>query len=1295
MKLFWKWHKIFWSIFTTVIVLLALLYGTLRAATPWIVAHPESVKKFLSDTLNIPTNFDQLTISWRVFGPTIKFSNLQLHSEENETPLVVIQRLELRYSLIRNVMSWDIYPRSTLIAGVKVSLKEIEANRWFLNGVALPPSNQPWYRNRELKQILDFVYSQKFFRIKNAQFVLQFFQKPSYQFNQIQLKLKRSYKNSTLYGSMLLQEKALMPVKFNAVFDKKPLLNHDWKGEVHLQLAKAHFTDWLSILPLPKNLELQKGDGIFSFWFQFAGGDLHSVTSEFDASNILINEVTKQKKFALKTAKGVVSWQRDSKHEWNVRAAPFHLLFNSGTNIPFDSELIFSKKYLAEKKSTVYELMIDKISISNLSTLLHFFIDIPATAEEWVTKLKPEGDLHDIRLQLPSLQLAEIQPDNILLEIGFNHLTTNSYKNFPALKNFQGDLIFTTNKGQISFDNQDFAVHFPNFFEKPIWLKDMVGSIEWQKTDKGLNLQAKSLLIDNVYIQTKNDVQFFIPNDNSSPIIKLQSSFQGENITNINKYMPVKMMNPKLATWLQQAIKNVKKISGQISLKGPLYDFPFDAGNGDFVAHANLEGVDLNYLPHWPQINDIDGTIDFHNRMMKIKAERAEILGAKLTKVSAVIPRITKGEIDWLSIHGETKTDLKNGIQFVQKTPALMQKFGGIFANMQGRGSMDLSLDLTVPITSEDIPTRSEAKIALNKGQLTIAPWKVALQDITGFFYFTEKSFVTNQVTAKLFNSPVEINVTTEKAESPQSTTIVTADGHIALKELDPLFNNQFSNFVKGETDYHAKLTVPHQSPTSFLLEIFSNLQGVAIQLPTPFTKKADSKTYFRFALNAPKFGQTTLLTLSYSKQWNALLLFANEKTGRRLDKAVIGIGPDMPELPKNSVILLTGYMPTLPIDEWQKFSKQFSERNAGAGEIPFVLDMRSDQFELGGVTIPKPRIQIKSSDSSKLISIDSSMMTGTVEIPNDAEDPLNIKLERLVINSNTGKDTSDATTSIDQIPSMKVLINQFHYNNKNFGRVKFTLNKRNKNAINIDNLEVIAPHLTVTAQGKWMTKNTELTGILHINRLSRLLQAWGLPPAINSKRTEVKFNLNWNGSPLSFALTKLNGVFDLTMMNGSIEQLDQSTEAKLGIGKLLSIMSLQTLPRLFTFDFSAVTNKGFTFDRLTSRFLLKMGNATTNDLEIDGPAARVEMKGRIGLAAEDYDVTVRIHPHVTQGIPVVAAFAGGPIAGATALVVNQLIGDKVVGSMVSYSYTLKGSWQKPVVQERQEGVSNPNNKKK
>jgi uncharacterized protein YhdP len=115
--------------------------------------------------------------------------------------------------------------------------------------------------------------------------------------------------------------------------------------------------------------------------------------------------------------------------------------------------------------------------------------------------------------------------------------------------------------------------------------------------------------------------------------------------------------------------------------------------------------------------------------------------------------------------------------------------------------------------------------------------------------------------------------------------------------------------------------------------------------------------------------------------------------------------------------------------------------------------------------------------------------------------------------------------------------------------------------------------------------------------------------------------------------------------------------------------------------DFSDLFSKGFAFDRIEGNFVLDNGNAYTNDLVINGPAAIIEISGRIGLADSDYDELVTVIPSMSSSIPLAGALAGGPVVGAALLVAERLLGDKLekVSRFTHTYYALTGPWSDPV----------------
>ena len=105
---------------------------------------------------------------------------------------------------------------------------------------------------------------------------------------------------------------------------------------------------------------------------------------------------------------------------------------------------------------------------------------------------------------------------------------------------------------------------------------------------------------------------------------------------------------------------------------------------------------------------------------------------------------------------------------------------------------------------------------------------------------------------------------------------------------------------------------------------------------------------------------------------------------------------------------------------------------------------------------------------------------------------------------------------------------------------------------------------------------------------------------------------------------------------------------------------------------------KGLGFDSIKGDFRFASGNATTENLKIRGPAADIDISGRTGLRARDYDQRVLVMPHVGNSLPVVGAVVAGPVGAAAGFAVQGLLG-KGLNKAASARYRITGSWDKPV----------------
>ena len=173
-----------------------------------------------------------------------------------------------------------------------------------------------------------------------------------------------------------------------------------------------------------------------------------------------------------------------------------------------------------------------------------------------------------------------------------------------------------------------------------------------------------------------------------------------------------------------------------------------------------------------------------------------------------------------------------------------------------------------------------------------------------------------------------------------------------------------------------------------------------------------------------------------------------------------------------------------------------------------------------------------------------------------------------------------------------------------------------------------------------------------------------------------------WPDALFNFDIDKVNGHFYMGMRHGRITHLSPETEKELALGKILSIVSLQTIPRRLVLDFSDLTHKGFSFDTFDGDFMMNNGVVKTKKAYIDGTIAYVDINGAINLIKKQYDLLLKVSPHITATLSAVATIAGGPIIEGMFNWVANKVTTQEKQRVIAYTYEVKGPWEKPNIEQ-------------
>ena len=108
------------------------------------------------------------------------------------------------------------------------------------------------------------------------------------------------------------------------------------------------------------------------------------------------------------------------------------------------------------------------------------------------------------------------------------------------------------------------------------------------------------------------------------------------------------------------------------------------------------------------------------------------------------------------------------------------------------------------------------------------------------------------------------------------------------------------------------------------------------------------------------------------------------------------------------------------------------------------------------------------------------------------------------------------------------------------------------------------------------------------------------------------------------------------------------------------------------------MAKEGLAMDKLTASFHFHEGAMKTDDLVLDSPAARVELRGEAVLNTKKIEGTVKVMPKITGSLPIAAAIAvGNPAVGAVVWMADKVLG-RTIQEITHYQYQLSGTLDKP-----------------
>jgi uncharacterized protein (TIGR02099 family) len=1319
------------------LVVAYFIFGVMLLATRYVVlprideARPW-LEQRASAALGAQLTIGRIEAGWQGFHPKLSLRDVRLTGRGGEARLALPQvDAELSWT---SVLQLSPQFRSLSVEAPALEVRRLGSTRFSVAGFVIEPRADAADTDSPL---LDWVLGQRRIDVRGAS--LRYLDATavvavadSLQFSDVQLTLRGGF-NSTR-----LSLQAQPPAALAARIDLRADFTHgwfrpasefsEWSGQLYVALEGADLARSEAVARLlPADMRIERAHGALRAWAQFDRMALLRLTAD-----VALADVRAQAGADLEPLEVMVLNGRITQREWGnayrggqeLQLQRFTLQGEKLALPPTDLRLRYTRGSAGEEGTrdgeraprTEFEA-----SLLSLDTLTQLAAHIPLARDvrQRIARQDVRGTLTNLKFDFDGSLAA---PDRYALRSDFEGLSTSAQPaepardgagharvGLPGFANLRGTIDFTEAGGSLAIDARDASAEFPGVFEQPqIALDRLNAQLRWTRSGDRLDVQVQTLAAANADLDltASGSYQRSLAPGQGPGTLDLTARIQRIEVAAAARYAPL-VTGPKTRAWLERALVAGRGSEGTLRVKGNLYDFPFrDPKQGEFRAAVRVRDARLDYLPPatgddgtqwpgWPALDGIDADVVFERQGLTVTARSAAIFGTRVLNATARVADFRPGEA-LVTVRGATSGPAADLLRYVRES-GLREPLRFLATTLaSGNARLDLKLD---------IPLAAGREVGVG-GTITLANNDIVLREdilpfsrANGRIEFTRGSVTMNGISAGFAGGQLVASVSTR----PDGTITVSGSGSATPAGISRQIDNpqvkRLLALTQGTTRYTGNLSVRGERLD---LRVDSDLAGWRIDAPAPLAKSATEPLPLRVELTGLGSERDSIAVTA----GGALAVRLERTRGAdlvpRIERGVLAVG-EPGTLPARGLVAMIN-LPRLDVDAWQPLldapeaapaARGATQAAAAAPELPDHVTLRARELVFSGkpianVVLGATRLS-DGGDTLWAVNVSADQINGALTWRPGAgsgSGRVSARLSRLAIPEGQRSQVAEMLDApARNMPDFDVVAENFELGGKSLGRLELVAVNGGTVAQPVWSLQKLAlttPEARMNASGSWQrepgqtTRRMALTFALDFSNAGALLARLGIPDALGGGQGKLEGDLTWRGSPLAIHYPTLGGQLKLNTSKG------QFLKASAGAGRLLGVLSLQSLARRMTLDFRDVFSDGFAFDSITASAELKSGVLSTRDFRMRGASANVLIEGSADVGRETQNLHVLVLPEIDAGSASLAyALLANPAIGLGAFVAQMLLRDPL-SKLFSFDYDVTGTWADPQVKRRE-----------
>jgi uncharacterized protein (TIGR02099 family) len=1255
------------SFFAFAAVFLGLRYWLL----PNIENYRGDIVAKVSRAIGLPVRVGAITTDWQGLRPRLSTADVRIYDASGREALVL--------PAVENVIGWrslfvgELRSHSFVIDRPKLAVRRDANGEIYVAGIRLSG-------DKGEGRVTDWILSQSEIVIRDAEieWVDERRKAPPLRLSALNFRLQN---DGDEHAAGLT---ARPPRELGSGVDVRARLEGEsvrdiakWSGRIFAELGYTDLAGWRPWVDYP--LDVRRGAGALRLWATLEAGRLSHATADVALSDVTARLGRELPVLEVSDVRGrVFGGESVRGYEFGVRGLA---LARPGAQ-PMSSTS-FKASYQPASGNTLVSRGSLSANLIELGPLVQLaeFLPFPADLRALLAELAPQGNLLDAKLDWT----GEL-PDraSFTARSRFSGLTMNAWRSLPGFANLSGSVTASEARGAVTFASRKSEIDLPRLFPEPrIALDALSGEVAWERVAAsgpgrlpGVGVRLSNLSFANEDLA--GTVQgSYLWGDEGPGLADLTVQLLRAEGKMAAKYLPLAaIMGADTREWGAGAIQAGQIGEARVRLKGDLRDFPFtDAGKGQFEISAKLSDAVFDYARGWPRLEGLEATVMVDRDRFDLVGHRGSILGAKVENMRISLPSALD-PAPQLLVEGSVEGPTAAFLEYVRDSPARRMTGGATEAmTSTGRGRLRVRLDLMLKDMAR---SKIAGEFQFANNSLLLDPRFAPIERASGRIAFTENSLTIPEIRGQMFGDQVRI----AGGSRPDGSVQISADGRATVEGIRPIFDHPWRRHLSGAARYSAMLTVK-DGRAQFTMD--SNLEGMASSLPPPLAKSAAEPLPLRLEIY-PGDGRDRLslaLGPPSGRIVSAEYLRAIPQGGSSLQvqRALVTFNPAAGEVvrfPERRGLTIRGSLPALDLDRWLPL---FAEAPTGlAGGETVSYDVRLGLLDALGKRMRAVSMQGAADAAGWSATMSTAEFAGDLVYRQEGDGRLVARFTRLVLPEDSpGVKPGE---SLKDLPAVDIVADSFSHRGRKLGRFEVlarhegTVDERNWR---IERLAMTNPDSALSGSGLWrqgMSADTALAFKLEVTDVGQFLDRLGFPNHVKGGKANLDGSVKWNGDPLTLDYATLNGQLQLHAEDG------QFLEIEPGVGKLVSLMSLQMLPRRLSLDFRDVFSKGFHFDRINGVMGVERGVMEVKKFNIRGPAADIVMTGQVDLALETQSLAVRVTPQLGDVASTIVGLVN-PIAGLATLVAGRMIKNPL-GKMFAYDYNISGTWSDPKIEKRQ-----------